>query len=534
MRIYEGIDLGAMLTRSCSSVPDKVAIIDGGRRITYQELQELVTALAFSLLSMGLRKGDRVAIYMPNSVELISIFYALQKIGVIVAWVNPNYRKAEAGFIIKNSGAKAVAIFREWEGYDYLKAVEEIRDSTPALEKVILVGEGEAENIYLFDDLIKKGHGLSSPEVEIIPDQDLAMLIYTSGTTGKPKGAMITHYQSIRAGYQYSLGVNAGANDIFLGVLPMSHSYGCGALLIQPFLLQATLVLMDKFSPEEALSLIEMERVTVKPAAPAHYILLLNNPSLAKYDISSLRAGMIAGQVAPEGLITQVEKEMGVYLTSFWGASEVGPGLGIICPYPSPLEIREAYIGKPIKDTRVKVVDPETREELGPGEIGELVLSGWHVMKGYWQNPEETSRQIIDGWLHMGDLVSREKNGYFRIYGRIKDLINRGGYKIYPVELESLLGEHPCIQEVCVVATPNPVLGESTCACVVPKPGKTLNLKSIRDFLKDKVASHKLPDELCIMDSFPKLSGGVKLNKFGKGGIAEYARNDKAREKYRN
>ncbi|RLB42746.1 MAG: hypothetical protein DRH12_04905, partial [Deltaproteobacteria bacterium] len=340
MRIYEGIDLGAMLTRSCSSVPDKVAIIDGGRRITYQELQELVTALAFSLLSMGLRKGDRVAIYMPNSVELISIFYALQKIGVIVAWVNPNYRKAEAGFIIKNSGAKAVAIFREWEGYDYLKAVEEIRDSTPALEKVILVGEGEAENIYLFDDLIKKGHGLSSPEVEIIPDQDLAMLIYTSGTTGKPKGAMITHYQSIRAGYQYSLGVNAGANDIFLGVLPMSHSYGCGALLIQPFLLQATLVLMDKFSPEEALSLIEMERVTVKPAGPAHYIILLNNPSLAKYDISSLRAGMIAGQVAPEGLITQVEKEMGVYLTSFWGASEVGPGLGIICPYPSPLEIR--------------------------------------------------------------------------------------------------------------------------------------------------------------------------------------------------
>jgi fatty-acyl-CoA synthase len=246
-----------------------------------------------------------------------------------------------------------------------------------------------------------------------------------------------------------------------------------------------------------------------------------------------LRAGLIAGQIAPEGLITRVQKEMGVYLTSFWGASEVGPGLGIICPYPSPLEIREAYIGKPIAGTEVRIVDPATRREVTDGQMGELTLKGWHVLKGYWNNPDETRKQIIDGWLHTGDLISREKEGYLKIYGRTKDLINRGGYKVCPYELESLIVDHPKVQDVCVVATPNPILGENICVCVIPKPGQSLTLKDLRDFLQGKIAPHKLPDELCLMEEFPRLSGGIKLNKFGKGGIAELVLKDVQREKHR-
>ncbi|MBW1804692.1 MAG: long-chain fatty acid--CoA ligase, partial [Deltaproteobacteria bacterium] len=211
----------------------------------------------------------------------------------------------------------------------------------------------------------------------------------------------------------------------------------------------------------------------------------------------------------------------------------VGPGLGIVCPYPSPLEIREKYIGLPIEGTAVRVADPVTREPLPDEEVGELALSGWHVMKGYWNNPEETGKQIVDGWLYMGDLVSKDESGYFSIYGRTKDLINRGGYKIYPLELESLIIEHPKVSEVCVVATPNPVLGENICACIIPVEGERVTLKALREYLSDKIASHKLPDELCIMNAFPRLSGGVKLNKFGKGGIAEMAKNDQTRESYR-
>jgi fatty-acyl-CoA synthase len=329
------------------------------------------------------------------------------------------------------------------------------------------------------------------------------------------------------------LGVQATSEDVFIGILPMSHSYGCGSTLILPTLLRSTLVLMDKFDAEKAFQLIEKERITLQLAAPAHYILELNHPRRSHYDLSSLRAGLIAGQIAPEGLLTRVQKEMGIYLTSFWGASEVGPGLGIICPYPSPLEIRESFIGKAIDGTMVRVADPETRKEVPDGQMGELTLKGWHVLKGYWNNPEETRKQVIDGWLHMGDLVSREKEGYLKIYGRTKDLINRGGYKVYPYELESLITDHPKVQDVCVVATPNPILGESICACVIPRTGQTLTLKDLRDFLHGKIAPHKLPDELCIMKEFPRLSGGIKLNKFGRGGLAELAQKDLNREKYR-
>ena len=367
----------------------------------------------------------------------------------------------------------------------------------------------------------------------IDPAQDLAMLLYTSGTTGKPKGAMITHFASVRAGWEYSLGVNASSEDIFIGFLPMSHSYGCGAILIQPILLQATVVLMDKFEVEKTFQLIEQEKVTLQLGAPPHYIMELNHEKRTDYDLSSLRAGMIAGMIAPEGLIRQVEKEMEVYLTSFWGASEVGPGLGTMCPYPSPLEIREKYIGLPVADTRMRVVDPETRRELEDGEIGELTLTGWHVMQGYWKNPAETQNQIIDGWLHMGDLASKEQNGYMKIHGRIKDLINRGGYNIYPYELECMLVEHPKIEQVCIVATPNPVLGESVCACVIPRPGERVTLEEIREVMKDQIAPHKLPDELCIMEDFPKLSGGVKIKKFGQGGLAELAEKDEQRQRIR-
>ena len=527
------ISLGKMLEKSAESASEKTALVDAGRRVTYSELQEKSENLAAGLSALGFIKGDRIAIYMKNAIELYIAYYAAQKLGLIVAWVNPMYREKESKFILNNSGAKGLFMFREWEGYDYLDSIYRMKNDLPYLKHIIVVGQGDGKDVHSFDDFIIKGHGLSYKPPEIDIKNDLAMLIYTSGTTGKPKGAMITHYQTVRAGYQYSLGLDAGSEDVFIGVLPMTHSYGCGANLIQPILLKSTIVLMDSYSPEKAFELIEKEKVTLQLAAPTHYVMELGNKNRHKYDLKSLRAGLIAGQPAPEGLITRVEEEMGVYLTSFWGASEVGPGLGIICPYPSPLEIREKYVGLPIADTEVRIVDPETGKEAAVGEIGELTLSGWHVLKGYWENPEETEKQLKDGWLYTGDLVSRDSNGYISVYGRSKDLINRGGYKIYPHELESLIMEHPKVMEACVVATPNPVLGESLCACVILSDHQSLTLEELKEFLNGKISRIKIPNELCIMDDFPRLSGGVKLKKFGKGGVSELAAMDKGREGYR-
>jgi len=533
MKIYESVTVGQVLERGAAQVPDKIAVVDGAKRKTYSELTSMANALAVSLAEIGLTKGDRTAIYMPNSIEFMVAFYALQKLGVIVAWVNPIYRKKEARFILKNSEARAVFIFNDWDERNFHDDLLSFRDDLPDLEFIFAVGAKKSRGVYSFYDLIHRGRDKTIPSAAVDPKKDLSMLLYTSGTTGKPKGAMITHYAAVRAGWEYSLGVQACSEDIFIGFLPMSHSYGCGSILIQPMLLQATVVLMDKFIVEKALQLIEQEKVTLQLGAPTHYILELNNKNRSKYDLGSLRAGMIAGMIAPEGLITRVENEMGVYITSFWGASEVGPGLGTMCPYPSPLEIRERYIGRPVAGTRMRVVDPVTHRELADGEIGELTLTGWHVMQGYWKNPDETKNQIIDGWLHMGDLASRDKNGYMKIYGRTKDLINRGGYKIYPYELECMLVDHPKVEQVCIVATPNPVLGESICACVIPLPGQTVTLEEIREIMKDQIAPHKLPDELCIMEDFPKLSGGVKIKKFGEGGLAELAQKDETKQTIR-
>jgi acyl-CoA synthetase (AMP-forming)/AMP-acid ligase II len=530
---FESLTLGLLLESAAGAVPDKTAVVDGKQRKTYKELEAMANALAAGLAGIGFKKDDRAAIYMKNSIELMVSFYALQKLGVIVAWINPTYRKNEAEFILKNSGAKGVFIFENWEEHRYLDDILSLKNKLPKLESIILIEKGKGPGVYSLYDLIQTGVDRHLPAVSIHPLEDLSMLLYTSGTTGKPKGAMITHYAAVRAGWEYSLGVKATSEDIFIGFLPMSHSYGCGAILIQPILLQSTVVLMNKFEVVRAFELIEQEEITLQLGAPTHYILELNHINRPNYDLTSLRAGLIAGMIAPEGLITRIEQEMGVYVSSFWGATEVGPGLGTMCSYPSSLDIRENYIGQPIADTEMRILDPKTHAELDAGKIGELTLKGWHLMKGYWHNPEETRRQIVDGWLFMGDLASKEKNGYLKIYGRTKDLINRGGYKIYPHELECMLIDHPKVEQVCIVATPNPVLGESICACVIPKPGQTVTLQEVRNLMKDKIAPHKLPDELCIMEDFPKLSGGIKIKKYGKDGLAMLAEKDENRERIR-
>ncbi|MBU2601937.1 MAG: AMP-binding protein [Actinobacteria bacterium] len=527
-----------VLEESAQRVPDKVAVVDGDRRLTYAEVRAESEKLAGALASLGFGKASIAAVYLPNSIEQVLVFYALQKLGTAIAWVNPNYRESELRFILENSGAQSLFLFQEWGGFDGLSAAVGL-DGLPDLKHIVVAkpGDGFASadaRVTTLSNVIESGAAPESPggggavrgetSGQAVSPDDLSMLIYTSGTTAQPKGAMIRQSQVVRAGFAYSLGVDATEDDVFIGFLPMSHSYGCGALLVQPFILGATLVLLDRFSPEAALALTEQEKVTIQYAAPAHYIMELGCSTRGNYDISSLRAGMTAGQLAPAGLITRVEQEMGIYISSFLGSSEVGPGLSIILPYGTSLEVRERAIGYAIHGTEAKIVSPTTGEEMPHGEPGELVLSGWHVTEGYWRNPEETQNQIRDGWLHTGDLASRDEEGCFSILGRLKDCVNRGGFKVIPSEIESLLMEYPGIAEVCVVGTPNPVLGESVCACVVAaEDAGDVTLQKIREHLQGRLAAFKLPDELLVMPELPRMPGGVKVNRYSAGGVVELA-----------
>lgn len=531
------------LEESAKRAPFKIAVVDGQKRATYSELLEQSRRMASGFSAAGVRKGDTVAVYIKNCIEMIVGFYALQSLGAVVAWINPLYREREARFILDNSGARMALVCESWQGFDYLGALRAMKPELPCLEKIILVpsepgktfADGAALSAVLsMEELLRGADTARAPLPDIAPD-DLSMLIYTSGTTGKPKGAMISHSQVIRAGWAYSLGVDATEDDIFIAFLPMSHSYGCGALLIQSILLGSTLVLLDRFSPEAAFQLIEREGVTLQLAAPAHYIMELEHPSRTRYDLSSLRAGLIAGQIAPKGLIARVETAFGIYIASFLGSSEVGPGLSIILPYKTPLDVREDCIGFPLSGTRAKIIDPDTGVEKSPGEPGELLLSGWHVTGGYWRNPEETANQIRNGWLHTGDLAARDADGCFRILGRIKEFINRGGFKVIPSEVERLLLEIPGVEEVYVVGTPNHVLGESICACIKLRTGASaISLADLRAAIRDKVAYFKLPDELLILADFPRMPGGLKVNRFGAGGLMEVAKNAPDKEIFRS
>ncbi len=527
------LTVGETLERSASIAPAKVCISFKQDRLTYKSLDEQSTAVAASLQAMGIGKGERVAVYLSNCPALYIAFFALQKIGAITAWINAAYKTRELTFILNNSQARAVFVQKGRDGADNFALLQESRGSLPHLSFVISAGGGDGEGVFSFEDMLRGGKKtqLTKPSIDI--DRDLSMLIYTSGTTGVPKGAMITHSQVVRGAYSYVDGVRATADDIFAGVLPLSHSYGCGSSLVQPILIQASVSLLEAFNPEGAFKLIESERATIQHAAPTHYILEMNHPDVDRYDLSSLRAGYLAGQICPEQVI-QWGEDRNIYLTPFWGNSESGPGAGTMCPFGTPLDVRKKSVGKALPGTQAKAVDLSTGNAVGADEVGEMLVRGPHVLKGYWQNPEETSKQLEqDGWLHTGDLVSIDRNGFITIYGRSKDLINRGGSKIYPTEIESLILQHPQVSQVCVVGTPNPVLGESICACVIPRAGATLSLKEIREFCQDKVARHKLPDELLIIADFPKVAGGMKIKKFGAGGVQQLAASDKTREKLR-
>ena len=529
----EFLSIGQALERSRYLVPRKTCVFFKEEGLTYKQLDDQSTALAAGLQEMGIKKGDRVGIYMFNRPELYIAFYALQKLGAVVAWINAGYRSHEVTFILENSQAVAVLAEKREEGFDNLGLIRELRHNLPHLAHVVSIGGGEGYDVVSFEELIARGRKGRFVRPGINVRRDLSMLIYTSGTTGVPKGSMITHFQAVRGGYSHVRGMAATADDVFMGILPLAHSYGCGTTLIQPVLIQASVILMETFNVDLALKTIDAQKPTLQHGSPSHYLMEMNHPNIDRYDLSSLRAGYLAGQICPEEII-QWGEERNIYLSSSWGNSEVGPGAGTICPFGTPLEIRKKSVGRPVPGMRIKVIDPATGRQLDAGGIGELMVKGPNVLKGYWQNPQETGKQLEkDGWLHTGDLVSVDKKGFVTVYGRSKDLINRGGLKIYPSELEALILQHPDVAQACIVGTPNPILGESICACIVPKVNAAVSLKGIRKFLKDRVANNKLPDELCVMPDFPRMPGGVKVKKFGSGGVQEQALNDAHREKIR-
>lgn len=478
--------------------PDKEAIYDRTRRMSYRELWQESDQLAAALSAWGIQKGDRVGVCLPNWHETVVLYFALGKVGAILVPFNPKYRIHEVQHIIQNSGVKSLFISGDFD-QQMLNVI------APMVQNIATV-RFRREEFIAYTELLARGEAELLPLVDIEPSEDVYCILYTSGTTGSPKGAMLTHRALTLSGIGVSGSIKGHSDDVYLVPAPLFHIFGMGPNLMGAVSTQARMVLMDKYRPQEALELIQQEKVTVHHAVPAMYIMELNHPSFASYDLSTLRAGMTGGAPCPAETIRAVRERMKMEISVSYGLSEAGSVT--MTEYGDEFSNILETIGKALPGVELQIVD-DARVPLPLGQVGEIACRGFAVMKGYYQAPEQT-KQVLDqeGWFYTGDLGSMDAKGYIRFIGRKKELIIRGGYNIYPREIEEILYQNDKIMEAAVIGLPDPVMGESVCAVIRLKDDADSSSDELKDYIKQYVADYKLPNQFIFAKEFPVTASG--------------------------
>jgi fatty-acyl-CoA synthase len=500
-----GKSISQLLEKAYTNFPEKEAMYDGKFRYTYRDMERISTEIASGLRLLGVKKGDRVAVTLPVWSEFVHIFFAIAKLGAILVPFNTRYREDEAEYILKHSGAKIVFFPEEYDQVNQLSQIQSIKSRIPTLEHLISV-RFETDGMMSFDHLREIGRGNELPKVNIDVKEDVFAFVYTSGTTGKPKGAMLTHGSLVDINVSCSTAIQTNDNDTILHLTPYFHIMGISAIL-RVLICQGKAVLMESFNAERALQLVEQERITIHPGVPSNFILELNHPALKKYDLSSLRLALMGGAPCPVEIVKRVKEELGCDVLVSYGMTETSPYLTYTSVDDDDL-IQSETVGRALPSVKLKVVDDQ-RKEVAAGEIGELACQTIGIMKGYYKMPDQT-REVIDeeGWYYSGDYATKDEKGYIRIVGRKKDLIIRGGYNIYPGEIEEVYYTHPAVLEVAIVGLADSVLGEVSCAAIMLKPGKHAAEEELLSFIKTKVADYKQPDHIVIVNEFPKTPTG--------------------------
>lgn len=517
-----------LLKRAVQQAPDKEAIYDGFRRITYRKLDEESTMIAAELRKLGIEKGDHVAVSLPNWHEFIVLIFAIAKAGAVIVPFNTRYREAEVAYILNNSKAKIAFYTDEVDGNNQGKMFNNIFNRSKYLQHLITV-RGNGKESLSYENLLKSG--MNNKPIEDLPEidaEDLAIIMYTSGTTGNPKGAMLTHKNVTFNAFSKVDILECTQDDVFLIQVPMFHIFGMVPGVMTAVACKAKIVLTQKFKAEKALQIVEQEKVTVHHGVPTMFILELNHPSLEKYDLSSLRTGIVAAAPIPSEIIGKIREKMNCEVLSSYGMTEASPSL-TFCTFQDDDKTRAETVGRPIPGVEIKLLHQETGKEVGIGEVGEIVAKGPGIMKGYYGMPEKTKEVLSDdGWYKTGDLGMFDPEGNLRIVGRKKDLIIRGGYNIYPREIEEFFYQLDDVLEVAIVGLPDTVLGEISCAAVTVKENSALTEESLKNFIQDKVADYKVPDIIVIVKELPMTASGkiskVKLQEVLKEKLAQRLR----------
>ncbi|MCX7947352.1 MAG: long-chain fatty acid--CoA ligase [candidate division WOR-3 bacterium] len=523
----EEVPLYKILDDSATKYPNKTAINFYNWDISYNELLEKVETFKTALYELGIRKGDRIALMLPNTPHYIISYFATLKLGGIVVQVNPLYSKSEIEFILKDSESKALITLDL-----FLEKILEIKEKVPT--KIFIVARVSEflnfplnilisiKNIFSKIPPIPKDFELfskllsTSPKtinVEISPKDDVAVLQYTGGTTGRPKGAMLTHYNlfsNVKQLLAWTTNVDH-TDERTLTVIPLFHVYSMTVAMNYTISVGGSLVLIPKFELKEIIKAIEKHKITNFPGVPVMYNVINNYKDIKKHNLSSIKFCLSGAAPLPVQVKQQFEKLTGAKLIEGYGLSEASP-----VTHANPIygENRDGSIGLPLPSTDAKVVDLKTGEELPPGKEGELIIKGPQVMKGYWRNEEETKETIKDGWLYTGDIAKMDEDGYFYIVDRKKDMIIVRGFNVYPRNVEEVIYKHPKVKEAAVIGIKKPEIADEVVkAYIVIKEGEDLTKDEILKYLRENLAPYEVPREIEFTNEIPKSLIGKPLRR---------------------
>jgi long-chain acyl-CoA synthetase len=488
------MNLASVLIDSAERDPDHVALRLDDMEVSYGLLDEGSARLAAVLADRGLEPGDRVGIMLPNVPYFAVCYYGVLRAGCVVVPMNVLLKRREVAFYLGDSGAK---LMFGWEGFaDDAKAGAE-----EAGAECIVVKPGE------FEELLA-GVEPRRDVVDRDPD-DTAVILYTSGTTGTPKGAELTH-GNLKTNCEITRDMfGIGGDVVTLGALPLFHSFGQTCGMNATLAAGGTLSLIPRFDPGKALEIIERDKINLFQGVPTMYSALLHHSDHDKFDTATLELCVSGGSAMPVELMRGFEDAFGCKILEGYGLSESSP----VASFNRPdRERKPGSIGIPIEGVEMKVVDDDGND-VAQGEVGEIVIRGHNVMKGYWNKPDETGETLVDGWLHTGDMAKVDEDGYFFIVDRKKDLIIRGGYNVYPREIEEVLYEHPAVREAAVIGVKDDELGEEVGAAVALKDGEDVSAQELRDFVKEQVAAYKYPRQVWFVDDLPKGPTGKILKR---------------------
>ena len=526
------ITVGDMLSNIAKKYPTKLAVkyIEVNYTRTYYEFNKEVDKYAKGLLGMGIGKGDHVAIWATNYPEWLILFFATARIGAVLVTVNTNYKEAELEYLLSNSDSKALFICDGIKDIDCEKIIYSVcpelktskpgelhNEKLPFLRYVVSL-DNWYDGMYNWSQIPYFGVLISNEEFNAIkhsidPD-DVVNMQYTSGTTGFPKGVMLTHNNIVNNGKAIGDCMKFSSRDKLCIPVPFFHCFGMVLAIMAAVTHGAAMVPLLWYTPMKVMHAVEYEKCTAVHGVPTMFIRILEHRDFSRYDFSSLRTGIMAGSPCPVKVMRDVVDKMHMSeITITYGQTEASPAC-TMTTVDDPLEIRVNTVGKEMPFMETKIVDPDTGEDLPDGTPGEFVVRGYNVMKGYYKMPEATAAAIDkDGWLHTGDLAIRDANGYYRITGRIKDMIIRGGENIFPKEIEDFIYTHPDVVDVQIVGVPSEKYGEEAYAFVIKRPGSSVTEKDIQTYVANNMARHKVPSYVEFIDQMPMTASG-KIQKF--------------------